>query len=196
MKILYSFNFSIKLLNLLRDPIIDHRDFKTEYLQQVANELNNLGEDSQFNEMLIYLHLIMAQVDNLNEIDELRDDDIQMVRLNSEKWNHTNLMNCKCIMANLTHFDLLSSKPSGAKLSNLCCHILHNDGVYLFQEGLMRISHNLISIAMQSKGHLDVYFGPFLCNKFAIQASLWFQDFQNMYSALFNYSKIFLQIAK
>ena len=60
----------------------------------------------------------------------------------------------------------------------------------------MRISHNLVSIAMESKGHLDVYFGPFLCNKFEIEASLWFQDFQNMYSALFNYSKIFLQIAK
>lgn len=66
MQIFHSFNFSIKLLNLLRDPMIDHRDFKLEYLQQIGCELANLGVDSRHDEMLIYLHLILAQVDNLN----------------------------------------------------------------------------------------------------------------------------------
>lgn len=65
-------------------------------------------------------------------MDELRDDDFEIIKLNSEKWNHTNLMNCKCILANLRHFNLLNSKPSAARLSNLRCHILQNDGVYLF----------------------------------------------------------------
>lgn len=91
-----------------------------------------MGDDSRHDEMLIYLHLILAQVDNLNELDEIGNDEVEIVRLNSEKWNHTNLMNCKCIMANLEHLKLLGSKPSGAKLSNLSCHILENDGVYLF----------------------------------------------------------------
>jgi hypothetical protein len=66
MQILHSFNFSIKLLNLFRDPLIDHRDFKLEYLQKIASELTNLGDDSTYDEMLIYLHLILAQVDNLS----------------------------------------------------------------------------------------------------------------------------------
>jgi hypothetical protein len=46
--------------------MIDHRDFKLEYLQQIGCELANLGVDSRHDEMLIYLHLILAQVDNLN----------------------------------------------------------------------------------------------------------------------------------
>jgi hypothetical protein len=49
---------------------------------------------------------------------------------------------------------------------------------------------------MASHGHLDVYFAPFLLNKFSFEASLWFQHFHDVYSALHNYASIFQQIAK
>jgi hypothetical protein len=49
---------------------------------------------------------------------------------------------------------------------------------------------------MASHGHLDVYFAPFLLNKFNFEASVWFQHFQNVYGALHNYAIIFQQIAK
>jgi hypothetical protein len=49
---------------------------------------------------------------------------------------------------------------------------------------------------MSSHGHLDVYFAPFLLNKFNFEASLWFQHFNDVYTALHNYATIFQQIAK
>lgn len=49
---------------------------------------------------------------------------------------------------------------------------------------------------MASHGHLDVYFAPFLLNKFNFEASLWFQHFHDVYGALHNYAIIFQQIAK
>ena len=53
-----------------------------------------------------------------------------------------------------------------------------------------------MNLAVASHGHLDVYFAPFLLNKFNFEASVWFQHFQNVYGALHNYAIIFQQIAK
>lgn len=44
-------------------------------------------------------------------------------------------------------------------------------------------------------GHLDVYFGPFILNKFTFEASLWFNNFNDNEQALNNYAIIFQQIS-
>jgi hypothetical protein len=61
---------------------------------------------------------------------------------------------------------------------------------------MIKISKNYIDLAIDSNGHLDVYFGPFLLNKFNFEASMWFQHFHDVYTALYNYAIIFQQIAK
>jgi hypothetical protein len=50
------------------------------------------------------MHLILAQIDNICEMEELGKEVVDIVRFNAEKWNHTNIMNVKCIIANLRHF--------------------------------------------------------------------------------------------
>lgn len=56
----------------------------------------------------MYLHLILAQVDNLYEMDELGPGGGELARFNANKWNHTNIMNAKCILASLQHQRLLT----------------------------------------------------------------------------------------
>lgn len=43
----------------------------------------------------------------------------------------------------------------------------------------MKISKNYIDVALETQGHLDVYFGPFLLNKFSFEANIWFTRFKN-----------------
>jgi hypothetical protein len=43
---------------------------------------------------------------------------------------------------------------------------------------------------------LDVYFGPFLLNKFSFEANLWFTRFKHNQTALEKYSDIFKQVVK
>lgn len=49
----------------------------------------------------------MSQVDNLCEMEELGSDSAKIIRFNHNVWNHTNLMNAKCIHANLKYFNFL-----------------------------------------------------------------------------------------
>lgn len=51
----------------------------------------------------MYMHLILAQVDNLYEMDELGPESGLLTRFNANVWNNTNIMNVKCILANLVH---------------------------------------------------------------------------------------------
>lgn len=60
----------------------------------------------------------------------------------------------------------------------------------------MKVSKNYVKTAMESQGHLDVYFGPFLVNKFSFEAHLWFTRFKHNGDALSNYSDIFKQVVK
>ena len=73
---------------------------------------------------------------------------------------------------------------------------MENDNAYLLENGVMKISKNYVMTAMESQGHLDVYFGPFLLNKFSFEASLWFTRFKHNDQALANYSDIFKQVVK
>ncbi len=50
---------------------------------------------------------------------------------------------------------------------------------YFVEDGIIRISKNYIKLAMENQGHLDVYFGPFLLNKFTFEANLWFTLFKH-----------------
>lgn len=111
--VLHSFRFSLPLLNLLRDPNTDGHHFELEYLIQVAAELRtiNPAQSSSYDETVLYLHLILAQVDNLYEMEELGRKGGEMVRFNADKWNHTNIMNAKCILACLHFRQLLPHQP-------------------------------------------------------------------------------------
>lgn len=70
MTVVHSFRFSIKLLNLLRDPVVEGTMFEGEYLAEIGLELRkiNPSESSNFDEIALYLHLVLAQVDNLFEM--------------------------------------------------------------------------------------------------------------------------------
>jgi len=59
----------------------------------------------------------------------------------------------------------------------LKCEILQNRDAYIFDGGVIKISEHYLNLALSSDGHLDVYFGPFLLNKFSFEASLWFNHF-------------------
>jgi hypothetical protein len=70
----HSFRLSVKLLNLLRNPLLTDNlhDFQPRYLADVETtfrEVNPLDKQS-FDEMVLYVHLIVAQVDNLSEMQE------------------------------------------------------------------------------------------------------------------------------
>jgi hypothetical protein len=112
--ILHEFPFSLTLLNLLRDPDADGKDFSPAYLAQVAVDLRkiNANESAEYDETVMYLHLILAQVDNLYEMDELGRGGGELARFNADKWNHTNIMNVKCILASLHHHRLLAKKQT------------------------------------------------------------------------------------
>ena len=56
--------------------------------------------------MTVYLHLILAQVENLEEMEELEIEPNSLVPLNRAVYNITNILNTKCILAKiqqLTH---------------------------------------------------------------------------------------------
>jgi hypothetical protein len=120
MKILHSFGFSISLLNLFRDPIFKGHEFEAGYLAQIASELRRINNSDyrDNDEMVIYMHLIVAQIDNLYNMEEFGKKVVDIVRFNAEKWNHTNIMNVKCIIANLRHFQLLDSAQGLVKDSS------------------------------------------------------------------------------
>jgi hypothetical protein len=107
--VLHEFAFSLPLINLLRDPDTDGHDFAASYLAKVAGELRriNPSEGGDFDETVVYLHLILAQVDNLYEMEELGRAGGEMAKFNADKWNHTNIMNAKCLLASLHHHRLL-----------------------------------------------------------------------------------------
>lgn len=157
----------------------------------------NPRESSEYDEIVLYLHLMLAQVDNLFEMEELGRESGLLTRFNPDKWNRMNVMNAKCLLANLRHFHLLAHTAAlDPKINLLACHIFQNDNAYLFEEGAIKISKNYLDLAINSNGHLDVYFGPFLLNKFSFEASLWFLHFQDTSYALRNYASIFQQVAK
>jgi hypothetical protein len=120
--VLHQFRFSLPLLNLLRDPETDGRDFAPAFLAEVAAQLRrvNAPESSTHDELALYLHLILAQVDNLYEMEELGRKGGEMAKFNADKWNHTNILNAKCLLASLHYHELLPeptpSPPEGSLL--------------------------------------------------------------------------------
>ena len=73
--------------------------------------------------------------------------------------------------------------------------MLDNLNAYLLEEGTIRISEKYVRLAFESNGHLDVYFAPFLLNKFSFEGNLWFTNFKDSERALHNYARIFQLIA-
>ena len=57
--------------------------------------------------------------------------------------------------------------------------IVKNNNIYLFDDDFLKLSKNYVELALESMGHLDVYFGPFIFNKFTFEASLWFNNFDD-----------------
>lgn len=56
-----------------------------------------------------------------------------LARFNPDKWNRMNIMNAKCLLANLKHFQLLNNKGELDPQTNLLrCEIFSNDNAYLF----------------------------------------------------------------
>lgn len=64
---IYSFPISARVLNLLRDPSINNHKFDQQYLVALRAALEGLGcpENIECREIALYLHLILAQVENL-----------------------------------------------------------------------------------------------------------------------------------
>lgn len=76
---------------------------------------------------------MLAQVDNLYEMEELGRESGTLARFNPDKWNRMNIMNAKCILANLKHFQLLTHQGTLDPQTNLLkCQIFKNDNAYLF----------------------------------------------------------------
>ena len=61
---------------------------------------------------------------------------------------------------------------------------------------MIKISKNYVQLGLESNGHLDIYFAPFLMNKFVCEANIWFTRFNNNETAMDNYALIYQQIAK
>lgn len=101
----HSFPLSIRLLNLLRNPLLanDLHDFDLEYLTDIGRLFRQVNPVTKrcFDEMVLYLHLILAQVDNLNQMEEFGQEAQTICKFNSASWNETNIMNTKCILASL-----------------------------------------------------------------------------------------------
>lgn len=68
----HSFPLSIALLNLLRNPLLtnDLHDFHPQYLADVKALFRSINPQDRhaYDEMTLYIHLILAQVDNLSEM--------------------------------------------------------------------------------------------------------------------------------
>ena len=118
--VLHEFRYSLTLINLLRDPDTDGHEFAKSFLGQIAEELRsvNPAESSEYDETVLYMHTILSQVDNLFEMEELGRQAGEMTRLNTDKWNHTNIINSKCILASLHHHKLLNYSPLQQQKSN------------------------------------------------------------------------------
>ena len=78
----------------------------------------------------------------------------------------------------------------------LSVEILKTQNAYLIEKGVIKISENYIKLGVESNGHLDIYFAPFLLNKFSFDAEIWFTCFTNNEEALQNYAGIYQQLAK
>jgi len=104
-------------------------------------------------------------------------------------------MNAKCIYANLQHFNLLNSANISEAYS-ITIQILNNPNIYIFNDQLLQISYEYVKISLEAMGHFDVYFGPFVINKFSFEAFFWIHNFTDINTALHNYSTFFTQIIK
>lgn len=107
-------------------------------LSSALSKIINSTEE-QYEEITLYLHLILAQVDNLEEMDELGASIKDMTKLNKKKWNSTNLMNVKCLQVLIKRIkeahvinnnNLIQKEVS--EVSSLRVNIVKNNNIYLF----------------------------------------------------------------
>lgn len=196
----HAFPFSLALLNLFRAPQLAAHAFSPDFLAQVGLLLRRINPSGRHELAVIYLHLLLAQVDNLAELEELEEDALNVVAFDAAAWNETNVLNPRAIQAALASQPLSETRLAeitlGEETPHLRCELLLNRNAYVFEKGCIRVSWHYVELALLSWGHLDVYFGPFLLNKFCFEASLWFNNFHDTYDALSNYAAIFQQIAR
>jgi hypothetical protein len=145
--------------------------------------------------MALYMHLILAQIENLSKMEELDLKKGDMVSLDKETWNLTNVMNAKVIHHLVKRLPQLAEEVE-LEPFQLQVEVLIEKDIYLLEDGVIRLSKNLIQLGLQSNGHLDPYFGPFLLHKFTFEASYWFINFTDYELALKNYKNIYEQMAK
>lgn len=71
LKSLTVFPLSMSLMNLLRDPKVEEHEFDESFLAQVENNLKAIISKSSHKtnrHNILYLHLILAQIENLQEL--------------------------------------------------------------------------------------------------------------------------------
>jgi len=82
----------------------------------------------------LYMHLILAQIENIEEMEELglKVPEMEVVPFNRKIWNKTNLMNVKCMLIHLSRLPPLSAKP--AKLyTKIEVEVVHNLNTYFLE---------------------------------------------------------------
>ncbi len=62
--VLHTFHVSVKLINLLRDPLFNNHKFEQQFLINIQTALQGTGCDGspECAEMSLYIHLMLAQV--------------------------------------------------------------------------------------------------------------------------------------
>ena len=120
LKSLTKFPLSISLLNLLRDPQIINHEFDAKYLEEVeANLRVILDQSSELSNRhhILYLHLVLSQIENLQELEKVFNFDAVIYPINHDTWNSTNIINTNCLLANLRNLNKnLGEEPRGEKI--------------------------------------------------------------------------------
>lgn len=104
----FTFNISIELINLLRNPTIVAQSYDPTYLKQLHQVIHSLaveyhitGNDRIY---LIYVHLVFAKISNLQDFKELGDHRENIVPI-SKEIERVNILNPHCLLANLKLYD-------------------------------------------------------------------------------------------
>ncbi len=124
--------------------------------------------------------------------------DAEVVSINDDTWNSTNVINTNCILTNLRNLNKnLEEEPKGEKpiLAEFAINILEEDNICIVVDKELKISRFFVETAMNSHGHWDIYFGPFLLEKFEITLFYRYLSLEESDSQMYtNYSNIFLQL--
>ena len=93
---------NVSLLQFFRNPeLIQHQEFSPQYIENVRTILKNEMKVRDEAEIYaIYMHLVLAQVHNLFELEALGEERKGLRKIGKE-WNLTNVMNAHCIRANI-----------------------------------------------------------------------------------------------